>query len=357
MKIAIVSTMLPRSNEKPGGVGIAVHRLANELSHLGHEVTIFSLGENPENSDYKYHSLLPEKALLCKSKIFIVYIFPWLLNFVDFSSFDVIHLHGDDWFYLRRTLPSVRSLHGSALYEARSATSLKRKIFQYIAYPLEHLAKRLATLSLAVGSSTARLHNIDIYAKNGQRPNLYGVDLSLFSPGEKTKMPSIIFIGTWEGRKRGKFLFEKFIHEIIVQYPTAMLYMITDNCSQHPQVKYLSAPSDQVLAQLLRQSWVFAYPSIYEGFGIPYIEALSSGTAIVTSANEGSNVVLENGKYGKIVDDARFSEAILQLLDREQERHEMEHKGLERAKHFSWKNVAREHEQIYLTAISQFTVS
>jgi phosphatidyl-myo-inositol alpha-mannosyltransferase len=37
---------------------------------------------------------------------------------VKFKGFDVLHLHGDDWFYLRRTLPTVHTLHGSALRDS-----------------------------------------------------------------------------------------------------------------------------------------------------------------------------------------------------------------------------------------------
>lgn len=348
MKIALVAASLPEPNKKPCGVDVAVHRLANTLANLaGNEVTMFCLNAPPADARYQFQPLFPQFPWLKTSKLGRLLVFPALLNFVDFRSFDVVHFHGDDWFYLNRPIPSVRTLHGSALNEARSATSLKRKIAQSLVYPLEHLSTRLATIPLAIGTDTASIYQIETLVDNG-------VHLDRFCSGAKTADPSILFVGTWAGRKRGKFLFETFVQQILPQVPQATLYMVCDSCPAHPRVVDVRVPSDAQLAELFRQSWVFAYPSSYEGFGIPYVEALASGTPIVCSPNVGSTYVLAAGKYGVITEDQAFGPAVVELLTNADRRAQLAENGRDRAQQFSWTTVAQHHQAIYHQAIARF---
>lgn len=344
MKIAIYSTSLPQPNSKIPGVDSAVHRLANELAkNIQDEITVISLTDCPSDASYRHTKLFANVQWLKRNKIFRLFVLPFLLNFVNFKCFDIIHFHGDDWFYICRTVPTIRTLHGSALNEARSATSLKRKLVQYIVYPLEHISARLATIPLAIGKDTAEIYDIKHIIDNG-------INLKLFFPGSKSKEPTILFVGTWNGRKRGKFLFETFVNCILPKVPNAKLYMVSDTCSPHPNVVDVRFPDDLALAELYRQAWVFAYPSTYEGFGITYLEALASGTAIVSSPNVGAINVLAEGKYGEIVDDDSFANNVIELLKNSEKRSMLETLGHERVKEFSWDVVASKHREIYKQA-------
>ncbi len=348
MKIALFHTTLPEPGRKPGGVEIAVHRLANELARDPRdEVTVLSLTPAPADARYTHEYLFQDKAGLRDNQILRLFYLPFLLNFVDLKRFDVVHLHGDDWFLLSRGIPSVRTLHGSALFEARSATSIKRKISQYMVYPLEHLAGRLATRPLAVGPETAKIYGIADLANNG-------VNLDLFSVGEKAPHPQILYIGTWEGRKRGQFMFEQFTKHVLPRCPDAELVMVCDHEPAHPNVTCYRFPDDETLAGLYSKAWVFAYPSVYEGFGIPYIEAMASGTAVLCSPNDGAGYVLDGGAYGMIVEDQDFADQLVKLLTDEGLRAQMIEKGLSRAETFSWKAVARQHREMYAQAINGY---
>jgi phosphatidyl-myo-inositol alpha-mannosyltransferase len=348
MKIAIIVANLPEKDKKTGGVSIAAHRLANELSRMpGNAVTVFSFSRCPDDAIYQYVNLFPKFKKFRRRLWFVLYLLPFLLNFVDFSEFDVLHLHGDDWFYFLRKLPSVRTLHGSALDEAKTATSLKRKLLQYSVYPLEQLSARLASLTIAVGKESQAIYKTDRLIGNG-------VDVGLFTPRCKTEFPSLCFIGTWAGRKRGEFLHQVFTEKILPIVPEAMLYVIADEWPEHPNVTPISFPSDAELAKILSQAWVFAYPSSYEGFGIPYIEALSSGTAVITTDNMGAQFVLNQGEYGVISSDQEFSDNILQVLTNDLTRQMFETKGVERGAEFSWSEISRQHLEAYQTAISGF---
>lgn len=331
---------------------MAVHRLANELArHPEDQVTVFSLTQKPPaDAAYQHEQLFPGAPWLRTNRIARLFLLPFLLNQVRFDAFDVLHLHGDDWFFLRRKVPSLRTLHGSALEEARSATSLKRRLSQYCVYPLEHLSAWQATVAMAIGPKTAALYQTPHVANNG-------VDLSLFHPGQKSEAPSALFVGTWEGRKRGQFLFETFTREVLPSVPDAHLYMVCDFCPTHESVTHVERPSDEALARLYRRAWVFAYPSVYEGFGIPYIEAMASSTAVLSSPNDGAAYVLNDGTYGVVAEDAAFGNQLARLLTDAGARRRLEKKGLPRAEEFSWSAVAMRHRRLYEKAIARWESS
>ena len=346
MHIAIIAATLPEPGRKLGGVEVFIHRLANQLaSDPAHRVTVFSLCDRPADARYEHRKLFAGLGAIPRHKLFVWFVFPLLLNFLDWRGFDVVHLHGDDWFFGRRPLASVRTMHGSALNEARTATSPQRKLMQRLIYPLEHLSVRLATISVAIGSDSR-----DIY----QLPYVIdiGVNLERFFPGPKAAVPAILFVGTWAGRKRGQFIYEQFTQQILPQVPQAQLWMVSDQCPPHPNVVHLVFPDDATLAQRYRAAWVFAYPSTYEGFGMAYVEALASGTAIVTSRNGGAEHILAQGTYGVIAEDGAFAGAIIRLLTHTTARQALETNGLGRAKDFSWQTVGKRYLEIYAKAIA-----
>lgn len=347
LRVALFHTTLPQRGRKIGGVEMAVHRLANALVQHQHlDVTVFSCDQTPPDARYHHVTLFRRMGLGTKLKRLTV--LPVMLNSVDFSGFDVLHLHGDDWFFVKRGLPTVRTLHGSALFEARAAASFKRKALQYAVYPLEHVSSRLASYSAAIGTETRAVYRADGIADNG-------VDTSLFRPAEtKSEHPLLFYIGTWAGRKRGRFAFETFLRDVLPVMPTARLYMACDHVPEHESVIDGGFPDDEVLAEWLRRAWVFFYPSSYEGFGIPYIEALSSGTAVVTTRNEGADYVLEHGEYGLICDDASFGASTLRLLGDADLRRRLEAAGRSRAMWFSWEAVAARHADMYRGAIARW---
>jgi phosphatidylinositol alpha-mannosyltransferase len=346
VRIALFHTTLPEAGRKPGGVEIAVHRLANELARGGgDDVTVFSLSPRPPDALYAHRRLFPSAPWLRDGRIGRLFLLPLLLNFVKFGQREVIHLHGDDWFFFRRKSPTVRTLHGSALREARHATSLKRKAAQYCVYPLERISARLATVAVAVGRDAAEIYGLSRTVDNG-------VDLERFHSGEKSARPSVLYIGTWEGRKRGRWLHELFVNRILPRVPEAELLFVSDRCDPHPSVRAIRFPDDEALASLYREAWVFAYPSTYEGFGIPYVEALASGTAIVSSPNGGASQVLDEGSYGIITGDAEFAGQVIDLLGNAGKREAFEVRGRSRAEMFTWRKVADRHREVYRLAVA-----
>jgi glycosyltransferase involved in cell wall biosynthesis len=241
----------------------------------------------------------------------------------------------------------MRTLYGSALWEARTAGNWKRKLSQYLIYPLEHLSRRLADVSTAIGTEATNLYKSDGISK------LF-VPKHIFFPGPKTLFPSCIFIGTWGGRKRGEFVVEQFLQHILTRFPEAKLYMACDKVPKHDSIVDLQHPSAETLGEIVRQSWVLLSASTYEGFGIPFLEALTSGTCVVTTRNSGAEYVLVNGEYGAIVEDVEFGDMVAKVIQDTAVRKHFEEAGLQRAAEFSEQIVVDEHLMYYTLAIERF---
>ncbi|HKN94507.1 MAG TPA: glycosyltransferase family 4 protein [Thermoleophilaceae bacterium] len=342
MRIGIFHTTLPEPGRKPGGVEVYVERLARRLAGRGHRVKVFSFTAAPADAPYEHVKLRP--SLMARSRAARLLVAPILLNRLDTADLDVLHLHGDDWFLLRRRLPTVRTFHGSSLYESRTATSLKRRLSQALVYPLELLASRLATRSYAVAPGMPRLYRL-----HGMLH--CGVDSSNGSLG-RSETPSVLFVGTWEGRKRGRLLAELFEREVRPRVPDAELWLVADRGEPAAGVQVIRAPSDAELAELFERAWVFCLPSEYEGFGIPYIEAMSHGAAVVATANPGARYVLEEGRSGMTVTDGELAGALVEVLTDEALRRRLVEEGARRAREFSWDSSLASHEAAYEAAIA-----
>lgn len=349
MRIAVFHASLPHTDghrPKEGGVSYFVHRLANQLVRAGHNVVVFSLDTAPEGANYRVVRLPLPKFFL--NRFLRSFILPFYLNLVNFRGFDVLHIHGDDHFFWARRVPTVRTFHGSALAEAISAVTLKRKIFQRILYPLEVLSSMLADVSVGVSQSTKKyLLFMDTVIPNG-------VDLTSFRYNlhiHKSINPSILFVGELKGRKRGQLLLDLFEKRVLRAFPNAELWMVSDKGGKTKNVRWFDVLSEQELVALYQKAWIFCMPSTYEGFGIPYIESMACGTPIVATPNEGATEVLDGGKYGFFVADQNLCTKIIELLENKKLREDMTRRALRYVKKFGWDIVISQYEAAYRRAI------
>ena len=105
---------------------------------------------------------------------------------------------------------------------------------------------------------------------------------------------------------------------------------------------------EQDKAPLYSAATVFAFPSLYEGFGIPVLEAMACGTPVVTSNLSALPEVA--GDAGVLVDPYEphaISDALAELLESQAHRDELSRRGLERARRFTWHQVAEQTLRVY----------
>ena len=99
--------------------------------------------------------------------------------------------------------------------------------------------------------------------------------------------------------------------------------------------------SDKDLKHLMASAHCFLYPSIYEGFGLPPLEAMASGTPVITSDCASLPEVVGNAGVLLPADDAQqWTQAITSLVDDPQQYQRYVTSGVQRAALFSWKTTA-----------------
>jgi phosphatidyl-myo-inositol alpha-mannosyltransferase len=343
MRIAMFHPTLPRPERKPGGVEVFVDRLANALVLRGHEVEVLSYSPAPPSARYEVRRLRPYASE--QRRFLRQYGSSWLLNLRSFEGFDVAHFHGDDWFFLRRPLPVVRTFHGSALLEALNATSWKRRLDKAVIFPLELLAAALATGRYAVGTDSEIIYRAEGLLNLGIDPPQ--------APARPSPHPTILFIGTWGGRKRGSFLQEVFQRQVRPAVPGAELWMVSDACEPAEGVRWIRNPSDGELQGLFAQAWAFCLPSSYEGFGLPYLEAMAHGIPTVGTPNAGSRLLLADGA-GILAEDEDLGSRLVDLLTQPRLRAALAEGGRKRADEYSWERMAERHERAYAKAIDRW---
>lgn len=118
--------------------------------------------------------------------------------------------------------------------------------------------------------------------------------------------------------------------------------------SLNGHVRVLEGPDDATLAAAYRGARCFVYPSIYEGFGIPILEAMACGAPVVTSAG-GATEEVAGGAAVLVdpLDPQAIAAGIEQAVAR---REELRRRGLERAAEFSWDAAAAATAEVYREA-------
>jgi glycosyltransferase involved in cell wall biosynthesis len=106
--------------------------------------------------------------------------------------------------------------------------------------------------------------------------------------------------------------------------------------------------SKEELVQLYNLATVFVMPSLYEGFGLPVLEAMACGCPVITT-REGSlqEVVGDSAFYVDAYDMDSIASGIKKVFEDEKLQKELSEKGLENVKRFSWKKTAAETLAVY----------
>ena len=216
-------------------------------------------------------------------------------------------------------------------------------------------------LSRLFGVPKAKIEVIPCGIDPRFRP-LNGNLVSRFRQGRGLPERMILFVGTIEWRKNVSLLLEAYA-QINKDVPHALVLAGARGWGADgifAQAEELGL-ADVIFAGYVEQEelplWynaadLLAYPSLYEGFGLPPLEAMASGTPVLTSNISSLPEVV--GDAGILVDPQNAGEIareMLKVLRDKGLQEEMRKRGLERAKRFTWQGAAEETIRVYEEAM------
>jgi glycosyltransferase involved in cell wall biosynthesis len=173
--------------------------------------------------------------------------------------------------------------------------------------------------------------------------------------------PFILFVSTIEPRKNILGLIEAFDvlksqyqieHDLVLIGQKGWLYEpIFERIERSPyrqNIHHLNYLPDEAVIECYRHADVFVYPSHYEGFGLPVLEAMTLGTPVVCSNNSSLPEVAGDAAIMIDADDAgQIAAGIWKIVDNRNFREQLIQRGYDRAQQFTWRNTAVETLRAY----------
>lgn len=164
----------------------------------------------------------------------------------------------------------------------------------------------------------------------------------------------ILFVGTIEPRKNLQTLLRAFERISRESDHRSQLVLaggegwLTDDFDRlvrasnfRERIRLTGYLSDEDLRALYSSCKVFVYPSLYEGFGLPPLEAMACGAPVVASRIAAHEETLkDNALLIEPVDESALAKAIVELLDNDSTRRQLASRGRAHAANFSWKKTA-----------------
>jgi glycosyltransferase involved in cell wall biosynthesis len=167
--------------------------------------------------------------------------------------------------------------------------------------------------------------------------------------------PYILYVGGLEPKKNIPTLLKAFYklkkhdvnHKLVItgekRWNYKSIFETIDKLNLQKEVIFTGYIPDEDLPALYNAADLFVYPSLYEGFGLPPLEAMACGTPVITSNTSSlPEVVGDAGIMVNPYDIDELTNKMYKVLTNEGLTEELSKKGLERAKLFSWKKCAEE---------------
>ena len=405
LRIALLSY---RSKPHCGGQGIYVRHLTRELHALGHHVEVFSGQPYPELDEGPLLRQVPSLDLYRDDDPFrtphwreyrdwidvLETATMWTAGFPEpltFSiralralkeragDFDVVHdnqVLGYGMLGIPRLgLPLVTSVHHPIsvdrrieLSEARRLAKLSKRRWYGFVRMQARVARRVSEQAPLLTVSSSARH--DICRDFGVQPENVriiplGVDTRVFHPREAPRVPGrIVAVASSDSplkgvatllRAMGKLVTDTDAHLIVVGKPGPANEKLAGQLSLGDRVTFTSGLSDEALAELLASAEIAVVASLYEGFSLPAVEHMGSGTPLVASDSgslpevAGDAAVLFNPG-----DDEHLAAVLRRLLGSPAERTALSERALRRvSERFAWPAVAQATAEQYRHAIGK----
>ena len=172
----------------------------------------------------------------------------------------------------------------------------------------------------------------------------YILTLGALDPRKNTKL----VIASYMELKCNNLINEKLVIVGIPNWKQTPYYRLVQDSNVREDIVFTDYVSEDDLVSLYNGATLFLYPSLYEGFGIPPLEAMSCGVPVITS---GTTSIPEIVGDAALLIDPRNGEqlkgALMKLLNEEELRNRLAARGLEQARKFSWLKMAEATLEVY----------
>ncbi len=401
LRIALLSY---RSKPHSGGQGVYVRHLSRELAALGHHVEVFSGQPYPELDDGPLLRQVPSLDLYrdddpfrtprreeirdwadaLETAMMWAGAFPEPLTFsiralralrARPGDFDVVHDNqglGYGMLGVRRLgLPLVTSIHHPITVDKRldlAERSWLGRLDKGRWYGFVRMQGRVARHAgpLITVSEAAKLDICRDFLVPPERVHIVplGVDTRLFRPRPQPRVSGrIVTVTSADSPLKGlpgllravaKLVTERDVHLVVVGSPAAATRAQAAQLSLGERVTFTSGLPDEQYAALLASAEVAVIPSRYEGFSLPAVEHMASGTPLVTTrAGALPEVTGDAALFVAPGDPEELAAALRMLLDDAARRETLAERGLRRVgERFAWPAVAAATVALYRAAIN-----
>jgi glycosyltransferase involved in cell wall biosynthesis len=257
--------------------------------------------------------------------------------------------------------PFVFTLHDlNHLCVPENSNALKRAYYQLVIKPACHRAAFVLTVSEYSRREIAAWAGIDerrvVNVGNGVGEPFSAIGLK-HDPG----FPYLLYVGSHKSHKNLARLVKAYgisgvrrdVRLVMTGTPSPALRAEMNESHLGEYVQFLGTVHNEDLAKLYRGAVGFVFPSLYEGFGLPPLEAMACGTPVLTSNVCSIPEVV--GNAGVLVDPLNveaIANGIRCLVENADMRAKLRRSGLLRAQEFSWNQTARKTAEVLEQALT-----
>ena len=287
------------------------------------------------------------------------------------NKVDVLYLPSHSAALLIKVKPVVLTIHDLTEYQLKQHYSKSRMLYRKLMLPIStRLADRIITVSEYTKNEIIRILKVDEQkisilhnAANGRFKTVnHGTCKKVLENKHKITFPFLLYIGQIQHPNKNlvgllhafariKPSFDKPYKLVFVgkeHLSSEIVYKTAGELNLTKDVVFTGYVPTEDLPFFYNAAEVFVYPSLYEGFGIPVVEAMACGCPVITSNR--SSLPEVSGDAGLLVDPDdvdEIAEAMLKVLTDSAKREQMIEKGFEQIKKFSWKDSAKKTIDIF----------
>lgn len=354
MKIAIDNRVIQHS-----GIGVYIRSLTTAMKNIDSSCRFVFFDDNIpfKRTSFRLKYINGMRRIVNEQTNLI----QWMKN----NNVDLFHNPRNTGFPLWGNIPGVVTVHDiiphvlrkeyirswaeKCYYECslRMAMSKSRHIITDSEFSKQEILKhynvreeKISVIYIAAKSSFYKIHDESLLDRYRER---FGI-----------RRPFVLTIGGSEYRKNVISVARSFEKRLSEQYDLIVIGGAWRHMDIRPEfknskaIRFVSSISDEELNALYNLAEAFVFPSIYEGFGLPILEAMQCGTPVIT-ANLTSlpEVAGEAVAYFNPYDLADIEEKMYSVLNSEGLKQECIERGFRQASLFSWEKCAKETLAIY----------